>query len=224
MLNTANLKPIVAYYRVSTDKQGRSGLGREAQEKAVRDYAMIHGREVIETFEEVESGTKADRVQLDRALAHAKRNNATLVIAKLDRLARDVHFVTGLMKTGVDFVAADMPSADKTMLQMFAVMAEWERDRISDRTKAALAAAKARGVQLGNPRWTEAIDQARLANSQRSKEWINTVLPIVRSAKAKLQPNATLREIAAELNRSGIKTPRGGMWYATTVKRVLEAG
>src|SRR5262245_14298511 len=144
MLQTATLRPIVAYYRVSTDKQGRSGLGLEAQQKAVRDYAAIYGREIADSFTEIESGANADREQLALALAAAKRIKATLVIAKLDRLARDVHFVSGLLKSGADFVAADMPGADKTMIQMFAVMAEWERDRISDRTKAALAAAKAR--------------------------------------------------------------------------------
>ena len=223
MLQTAILKPIVAYYRVSTDKQGRSGLGLEAQQKAVQDYASIYGRDIAATFTEVESGTNADREQLARALAEAKRIKGTLVIAKLDRLARDVHFVSGLMKSGVDFVAADMPSADKTMIQIFAVMGEWERDKISERTRAALAAAKARGVKLGNPVWAETIDKARAANSDRARVWAENILPTIRSIQVQGQPRPSLREIAAELNRRGIRTARGGKWYAATVQRVIVA-
>lgn len=223
MLQTAILKPIVAYYRVSTDKQGRSGLGLEAQQKAVQDYAAIYGRSIAATFTEIESGGNSDRVELARALAEAKRIKGTLVIAKLDRLARDVHFITGLMKSGVDFVAADMPGADKTMLQIFAVMGEWERDRISDRTKAALAAAKARGVKLGNPVWAETIDKARAANSDRARAWAANILPTIRSIQTQGKPHPSLREVAAELNRRGIRTARGGQWYAATVQRVLEA-
>ena len=223
MLQAAILKPIIAYYRVSTDKQGRSGLGLEAQQKAVQDYASIYGRDIAATFTEVESGTNADREQLARALAEAKRIKGTLVIAKLDRLARDVHFVSGLMKSGVDFVAADMPSADKTMIQIFAVMGEWERDKISERTRAALAAAKARGVKLGNPVWAETIDKARAANSDRARVWAENILPTIRSIQVQGQPRPSLREIAAELNRRGIRTARGGKWYAATVQRVIEA-
>lgn len=223
MLQAAILKPIVAYYRVSTDKQGRSGLGLEAQQKAVQDYAAIYGRGIVATFTEIESGGNSDRVELALALAEAKRIKGTLVIAKLDRLARDVHFITGLMKSGVDFVAADMPGADKTMLQIFAVMGEWERDRISDRTKAALAAAKARGVKLGNPAWAETIDKARAANSDRARAWAVNILPTIRSIQTQGNPHPSLREIAAELNRRGIRTARGGQWYAATVQRVLKA-
>lgn len=223
MLQTAILKPIVAYYRVSTDKQGRSGLGLEAQQKTVQDYAAIYGRNIVATFTEIESGANADREQLARALDEAKRIKGTLVIAKLDRLARDVHFVSGLMKSGVDFVAADMPSADKTMIQIFAVMGEWERDRISERTRAALAAAKARGVKLGNPAWAETIDKARTVKHDRARAWAENILPTIRSIQVQGQPRPSLREIAAELNRRGIRTARGGKWYAATVQRVIEA-
>ena len=166
----------------------------------------------------------ADREQLALALGEAKRIKGTLVIAKLDRLARDVHFVSGLMKSGVDFVAADMPSADKTMIQIFAVMGEWERDRISERTKAALATAKARGVKLGNPVWAETIGKARAANRDRARAWAENMLPTIRSIQVQGQPRPSLREIAAELNRRGIRTARGGKWYASTVQRVIEAG
>lgn len=223
MLQSAVLKPIVAYYRVSTDKQGRSGLGLEAQQKAVQDYAAIYGRSIVADFTEIESGANADREQLARALDEAKRIKGTLVIAKLDRLARDVHFVSGLMKSGVDFVAADMPSADKTMIQIFAVMGEWERDKISERTRAALAAAKARGVKLGNPAWAETIDKARAAKCDRARAWAENILPTIRSIQVQGQLRS-LREIAAELNRRGIRTARGGKWYAATVQRVIEAG
>src|SRR5437764_2513710 len=142
-------RKFIAYYRVSTDRQGRSGLGLDAQREAVLRHLADHAGELIGEFCEVESGRRSDRPQLAAAIAAAKKARATLIIAKLDRLARNVHFVSGLMESGVDFVAADMPHANKTMIQIHAVMSEWERDAISKRTKDALAAAKARGVNLG---------------------------------------------------------------------------
>jgi DNA invertase Pin-like site-specific DNA recombinase len=143
----------IAYYRVSTQKQGQSGLGLEAQKAAVMSYLNGGQWELVGAFTEIETGKGADalarRPQLRAALDMCKKTKATLVIAKLDRLARNVHFISGLIETGVDFVAADMPYANKTMIQIHAVMSEHERDQISARTKAALAAAKARGVVLG---------------------------------------------------------------------------
>lgn len=143
----------VAYYRVSTQKQGASGLGLEAQRAAVANYLNGEAWEVVAEFQEVETGKGADalskRPELRAALQLCKKHGAKLIIAKRDRLARNVHFVSGLLETGVDFVAADMPEANKAMIQMHSVMSEWERDQISARTKAALAAAKRRGVQLG---------------------------------------------------------------------------
>lgn len=143
----------VAYYRVSTARQGASGLGLDAQREAVARYLNGGEWELVGEFTETETGKGADalakRPQLRAALELCKRRGATLIIAKLDRLARNVHFVSGLLETGCDFVAADMPQANKVMIQMHAVMAEWERDQISKRTKDALAAAKARGVKLG---------------------------------------------------------------------------
>ncbi|WP_235869986.1 recombinase family protein [Shigella boydii] len=143
----------IAYYRVSTTKQGKSGLGLAAQREAVSAYIRITAGEVVDEFEEIETGKDSNalerRPQLRAALAVCKKQGATLLIAKLDRLARNVHFVTGLIETGINFVAADMPHADKVMIQMHAVMSEHERDQISARTKAALAAAKARGKVLG---------------------------------------------------------------------------
>src|SRR5438132_1230133 len=140
----------VAYYRVSTQKQGCSGLGLEAQRACVADYLNGGNRALLAEFTEVETGKGSDaldrRPQLRAALEACRKPKAKLVIAKLDRLARNVHFVSGLIESGVEFVAADMPQASKTMIQIYAVMSEWERDAISRRTREALAAAKARGV------------------------------------------------------------------------------
>ena len=134
----------IVYYRVSTQRQGQSGLGLEAQQHACAHY------DIVAEYTEVESGKKSNRPELAKALAHAKEIGATLLIAKLDRLARNVHFITGLLEAGVPITCADMPEADRTFLQMAAVFAEWEGRRISERTVDALAAAKARGVKLGS--------------------------------------------------------------------------
>lgn len=141
----------ISYLRVSTDDQSRSGLGIEAQREAVTRYLNGGQWQLLEEIVETESGKRDDRPALGRALALCQIHKATLVIAKLDRLSRDVHFITGLMKAGIDFVACDMPAANKMVLQFMAVVAEGERDMISQRTKAALTALKARGVRLGRP-------------------------------------------------------------------------
>ena len=142
-------RPIVAYYRVSTRGQGESGLGLEGQVAAVERYAASAGATIVRAFREVESGKRADRPELVRALAHARRAGATLVIAKLDRLARNVHFLSGLMESRVDFVACDNPNANRLTIHILAAVAEDEARRISERTRAALAAYKARGGVLG---------------------------------------------------------------------------
>jgi DNA invertase Pin-like site-specific DNA recombinase len=139
----------VAYYRVSTDRQGRSGLGLDAQREAVFRHLAGHAGQLVAEFCEIESGSRSDRPQLAAAIAAAKKARATLIIAKLDRLARNVHFISGLMESGVDFVAADNPHANKLMVHMLAAFAEHEREQISQRTKDALAAAKLRGIRLG---------------------------------------------------------------------------
>src|SRR5829696_4858139 len=141
----------VSYLRVSTDRQGKSGLGLEAQRKAVEDFLNGGRWELIEEFIEVESGKRDDRPKLAEALARCRLHNATLVIAKLDRLSRDAHFLLGLQKADVKFVAADMPEANEMVVGIMAIVAQAERKMISQRTKAALAAAKARGKRLGNP-------------------------------------------------------------------------
>ena len=211
----------VAYYRVSTQKQGQSGLGLEAQKAGVLSYLDGGGWKLIEEFTEVETGKGANaldrRPQLRAALALCKKQKATLVIAKLDRLARNVHFVSGLIESGVEFVAADMPQANKTMIQMYAVMSEWERDAISKRTKEALAAAKARGVKLGTAgpaNLRHAIDQRQAEADAYAEKWRGVLLGL--KSRGFRQ-----RAIADEMNSRDIKSPRGGQWHLPTVQRVM---
>lgn len=215
------MKRFIAYYRVSTDKQGKSGLGLEAQQQAVRQYLNGGAWELVAEFTEVESGKRDDRPQLAAALAACRKHKATLVIAKLDRLARNVSFIANLMEAGTDFVAVDMPEANKLVLHIMAAMAQHEREAISARTKAALAAAKARGQKLGGFRGV-AVDQAKgtQANAEKAKEWAQgDVGREIADMKAR---GWSLWEIAHHLNDLGVKTRRGGEWQAITVKRVLE--
>src|ERR671917_553313 len=161
----------VAYYRVSTGKQGRSGLGLDAQRAAVARHAAGAGGTVTAAFEEVESGRRGDRPQLGLALAECRLRRAVLLIAKLDRLARDAHFLLGLEKAGVEFVAADMPHANRLTVGIMALVAEEEARATSARTKAALAAAKARGVRLGNPRLQPGDSAAAAGARSRRGHW-----------------------------------------------------
>src|SRR5579863_4556003 len=198
----------VAYYRVSTDKQGKSGLGLEAQREAVMRH--IGTEQLAAEFTEVESASKdSNRPQLHAALSECRKRRAVLVIAKLDRLARNVHFISGLMNSDVEFVAVDMPSANRLTIHILAAVAEHEREMISQRTKAALAAAKARGTKLGNPKPLEALKLANAAQAhlKPSPEALN----IMKDWKAQ---GRGLREIARELNRLGNRTRRGCPWYA----------
>jgi DNA invertase Pin-like site-specific DNA recombinase len=210
----------VAYYRVSTQQQGRSGLGLEAQQAAVSAYLNGGRGTLLKEFTEVETGKGSNaldkRPQLRVALDVCKRKGATLVIAKLDRLARNVYFVSGLIESGAEFVAADMPHANKTMLHMHAVMSEWERDQISKRTKDALAAAKARGVKLGRRGAANlaAVNDRRHGYAQAHADKLRGVLE---GFKAR---GMTQREMVEELNALGIKAPRGGAWYLPTLQRV----
>lgn len=206
--------PVVTYLRVSTDRQGQSGLGLEAQRAAVAPY--VEAGRLLGEFVEVESGRKDDRPQLAAALAMCRQHKARLVIAKLDRLARSVALISGLMESGVEFVAADMPEANRFMLHIMAAVAEHEREMISQRTRAALTAAKARGTRLGNPRPDMA--KARAAMAQQVKTFRAAVAPIVLSLQAEGQ---SLREIAGALNVRAIKSPRGGAWHASSIRAVL---
>jgi DNA invertase Pin-like site-specific DNA recombinase len=206
----------IAYYRVSTDRQGASGLGLEAQRAAVLRH--IGAGKLAAEYTEVESGKKhTNRPQLLAALQECRRRKATLVIAKLDRLGRNVAFISALMESGADFVCCDNPHANRFMLHMLAAFAEHEREQISQRTKAALAAAKVRGVKLGNPRPLEALELARAVHIARRPA--PEVLNIIRSLEEK---GMTYRAIARELNRLNIKTGRGCQWHGVTVKAALE--
>lgn len=208
----------VAYYRVSTQRQGQSGLGLEAQQSAVK--AFVKDAELFAEFTEVESGRKNDRPQLAQALALAKSKKAVLVIAKLDRLARNVHFISGLLESGVQFVAADMPEADRTFLQMAAVFAEWEARKISERTKSALKAAKERGTKLGSPTPELGSKRGTEALVARANAFATKVAPSINQIVA--QVGTGLREIAAELEYRGIKTARGNdIWHPAQVAKLM---
>lgn len=206
---------VITYYRVSTAKQGVSGLGLNAQKDLVTRY--LNGVTPIAEFTEVESGKNNDRPQLRAALDLCKRKKATLVIAKLDRLSRSTAFVSSLIEAGTDFVAADNPHANKVMLQMFSVMAEWERDQISARTKAALAAAKARGVKLGQAGFAN-LQPVLDAREQAANEFAVGLSRVVRGF---LADGLTRRAIVEELNRLQIRTARGGVWSLTQVQRLI---
>jgi DNA invertase Pin-like site-specific DNA recombinase len=220
----------VSYYRVSTARQGRSGLGLEAQRAAVASYIASAGGEVVAEFTEIESGKRADRPEVRRAIDHARRTGSILLVAKLDRLSRDVHFLTGLEKAGVEFVAADMPVANRLTVHIMAAVAQAEREMISKRTREALAAAKARGVKLGGPNGIEPIRMAgkgtvaalaavKAGAERRAQDLASTVMAI-RAAGA-----TSLQQVADELNRQRIRTARGGSWHAATVRRLeLRAG
>ncbi len=208
---------LVAYYRVSTDRQGQSGLGLDAQRSAVAAFVAGRGGFIAE-FTEVESGRRNDRPELHRALDLCRERRATLVIAKLDRLARSVSFIANLMDSGVEFVAVDMPQANRLTLHILAAVAEHEREMISTRTKAALAAAKARGVKLGNP--SPDLEAARRRASANAGRFRETVAPLVRRLRGE---GLSLRRIAAELNARGVRTARGRRWQAASVLGVLNA-
>ena len=218
----------VAYYRVSTTKQGRSGLGLEAQRDAVARYLNGDGRQVIIEFTEIESGRRGDRPQLDNALAAARLHRAPLVVAKVDRLTRSVSFLSRLLEAGVDVRFADLPAIEgptgRFMLQQMAAVAELEAGLISTRTKAALAAAKARGKVLGGSRGVTLSGEARAigraVQAERATKHAADLMPIMRGLKQ--TGVRTLSGIARALNDQGIPTPRGtGAWRPTQVSRVI---
>jgi DNA invertase Pin-like site-specific DNA recombinase len=216
----------VAYYRVSTARQGRSGLGLEAQRRAVTDFLNGGSWELLAEFVEVESGKADDRPQLEQALATCELSGATLVVAKLDRLSRNLAFLAKLQESGARFVAADMPEANELTIHIMAAVAQAERKAISTRTKEALAAAKARGVRLGGNRGN--LDDLRKGPTRsaevRSRQAAERALKVRRQIEViTLGGNApSLRQIAAALNERGITAPRGGKWHAAQVKAVLQ--
>ena len=206
----------VAYYRVSTDRQGQSGLGLDAQRKAVMDYLNGGRWDLLGEFVEVESGKRNARPELARALAMCKEKGATLVIARLDRLARNLHFISGLMESGVEFVAVDMPNANRLTVQIMAAVAEDVGRRISQNTEQALAAAKRRGVILGSY----------------AKAWRGKIRPDVRERALAFAPHVaairadghtTVRAITEQLNARGVKSHHGARWHVPAVFRLLRA-
>jgi DNA invertase Pin-like site-specific DNA recombinase len=218
----------VAYYRVSTAKQRASGLGLEAQQEAVRGYLKGSRWSIVDEVTEIESGKNNDRPALANALALCRVHSATLIIAKLDRLARNVHFVSGLMESGVEFTAVDFPQANKLTIHILAAVAEHEAMLISQRTRAALAASKARGTVLGNPT-LQIASHARtgakasaVVRGAKAKKRVADLLPMIRS----IQGNGatTLRQIAIAMDGQGIPSPGGGSWHPNTVRRIRISG
>ena len=218
-------KRFIGYVRVSTAKQGHSGLGIEAQREALERFAASEGFQILRVFVEVETGKGSDaldrRPQLAAALSEARRQRCSVAVAKLDRLSRDVHFISGLMAHRVPFVVAELgPDVDPFILHLFAALAQKERAMISARTKAALAAAKARGVTLGSPELPKARKNAVTTIKALADQHAANVVPIIREIR---RAGATsLHQIADALNARGITTPRGGQWYASSVRNVLE--
>lgn len=218
---------VVAYYRVSTEGQGRSGLGLDAQRAAVETLCTSRGWQIVEAFTEVESGKRADRPQLTGALHHAKVTGSVLVVAKLDRLSRNVAFLAALQDSGARFLAADMPEANELTVHIMAAVAQAERKAISKRTKDALAAAKARGQRLGNPNGAAAIRRAAKGNGA-AVEAVKAgadahaadLAPIV--ARLRADGHRSLSALAKALNEGGFATPRGGRWYPSSVSNLLK--
>ena len=219
------MPPVVAYYRVSTERQGRSGLGLDAQRERCAQFAAQNGVQVVEAFTDVETGKGSDaldrRPQLAAALAAAKRRRCAVLVAKLDRLSRDVHFIAGLMAQRVPFLVAELgPDVDPFMLHVYAALAEKERRMISERTRAALAVRKGQGAMLGN-RTNLALASALGAagTAAGAKRFAENVAPVIQQVRT--SGVTSLRGIAAVLNARGVRTARGGQWAATQVGAVL---
>jgi DNA invertase Pin-like site-specific DNA recombinase len=219
----------VAYYRVSTVKQGASGLGLEAQQESVRSYLNGGRWKMVDEVTEVESGKRNDRPALTNALALCRLHKATLIIAKLDRLARNVAFISNLMESGVEFTAVDFPQANRLTVHILAAVAEHEALMISSRTKAALQAVRARGVVLGTPNHTQIARSARKGNKasarvrgEEARRRASDVIPVIQAIQS--GGVVTLAGIAEKLNDRGIPAPRGGNWSPVQVSRVLALG
>lgn len=210
------MKPAVPYYRVSTERQGQSGLGLEAQQKAVSDFAKANGFRLVHEYTEIESGKRSQRPILQEALAYCRQHKVMLLIAKLDRLGRNVAFISALMESEVDFIAVDNPSANKLIVHIMAAFAEHERDLISQRTKDALQMAKKRGVKLGE--YGKNVLAKR--NKKASKDFARKMKPVIRGLAK--DGYSTIREIAQRLNELNIQTYTGsGKWHINTVHRLL---
>lgn len=215
----------ISYLRVSTDKQGRSGLGLEAQREAIEQYLNGGAGDLLGEYVEVESGRTSNRPELSEALKHCRLTGATLVIAKLDRLSRNAHFLLTLQEEGVKFVAADMPEANNLTVGIMALVAQQEREAISRRTKEALRQAKAKGKRLGNPNGAshlrgrgnkEAVETVRHKADAFAESLRETLESLIESG------TSSARGIATVLNQRGILTARGGQWHQSTVSNLLK--
>jgi DNA invertase Pin-like site-specific DNA recombinase len=219
------MQPVVAYFRVSTERQGRSGLGLDAQRERCAGFAAQNGMAVVEAFTEVETGKGSDaldrRPQLAAALAAAKRQHCVVLVAKLDRLSRDVHFIAGLMVQRVPFLVAELGAdVDPFMLHIYAALAEKERRMISERTRAALAMRKQQGALLGNPtNLAEAGRSGAARTAAEAHRFAENVAPVIRQVQN--SGVGSLRGVADVLNARGVRTARGGRWAATQVGAVL---
>lgn len=217
----------VVYYRVSTDKQGKSGLGLAAQKATVMNYLNGGNHEIVGEYTEVESGGKVDRPELEKAIRDTRLKDARLIVAKLDRLSRDLGFITTLQKAGIRFTVAEMPDATELTIHIYAAMAQHERKLISQRTKEALARAKASGKQLGNPclQRGEQIPGSGFpahvheVRSRKADAFATEMLGVI---KELCNGQGSLREIADCLNMAGYRTTRGCLWHATSVKRLMD--
>lgn len=213
----------ITYCRVSTDKQGIKGLGMDAQADLIARHVKTMNGKVVAAYVEVESGKNNERPQLSAAIRHCKAAHCVLLIAKLDRLARNVAFISSLMESGVEFVAADMPTANRLTIHILAAVAEHEATAISERTKAALAQARARGVKLGGYRTRASITPEKRAAAlqvrcERATVRATSITPMIHLIRA--TGATTLRAVAMQLNAAGIKTARGGEWSAMQVARI----
>ena len=221
----SNAKPMVGYVRVSSSRQGRSGLGLEAQREALERFAAAEGFTLEQVFVEVETGKGADalnrRPQLAAALSNARKRRCPVAVAKLDRLSRDVAFISGLMAQRVPFLVAELGAdVDSFVLHMYAALAEKERAMICARTRDALARAKARGVQLGGPELGRAREKAvETVRAMADRHAENVVLPVIRDLQRR--GTKSLKAIADALNAKGVATPRGGQWHASSVRNAL---
>ncbi|MDG4904543.1 MULTISPECIES: recombinase family protein [unclassified Mesorhizobium] len=221
------MKPAISYLRVSTNGQGRSGLGLEAQRQAIARFAEAEGFDITSEFVEIETGKGADalsrRPQLAKALAVAKKAGCSIVVAKLDRLSRDVAFISGLMARRVPFIVAELgPNVDPFVLHLFAAVAERERAMISERTRAALTAAKERGVKLGGPKLVEAQQRSVEVRMAQADAFAANILPIIRDIQA--SGVKSRRQVAVALNARGIASARGGTWTAVQVTDIINRG
>lgn len=212
------MKKAITYYRVSTPRQGASGLGLAAQKRSVKQFASANGYGILGEYIEIESGKKNNRPLLAKAILDCKKHGATLLIAKLDRLGRNVAFISSLMEAQIDFVAVDNPTANKFVVHVMAAFAEYERDQISLRTREALKAAKLRGVALGK----YAADVLSRKNRAASLAFAKKMHPLVRALRR--EGHGSVRGMTAELNRRGVATFRGfkGRWHKTTVQNLLK--